>query len=211
MPLTDHFILFHSFLNSTARIVSADYRPTLEDAAMSLVTRTLRSEVLKLPARMSSRMYNFVRWTPAGASVRRNWADEFEDLKAILFMADLAICKSHSTDGALVDEFDSTLQRFHRVYKLPWLAKKDIILIFLNIDKFSQKSPNVRTASNKQEETLSKTTDAIVNQFVSLNEVESRQIHVIIADKEESAKNLECLEGAVERILSKKAISTRRP
>lgn len=100
---------------------------------MSLISRTLRSEILRLPVGRSSRNYNFISWKPPG-TLLRNWADEFENLEAILFMADLAICNSHSAHHALVDKFDKILQNFRRVCTFPWLAKKDIILVILNIE-----------------------------------------------------------------------------
>lgn len=74
-------------------------------------------------------------------------ADECDDLDAILFMVDLAVYTTYSTDGSLVDEWDNTLQRFRHFCKLPWYAEKDIILVFLNFDKFSKNSSKLHSPS----------------------------------------------------------------
>lgn len=165
---------------------------------------------------MSSRRYNFVTWNLPKASFRippdtslRSWRQEFDGLDAIIFMADMAIYKTRSADGAVVDEMDHTLQDFRRVCKFGWLAERDIILFFLNVGEYSAKSSKAHGPRHKYGDHGRSTADDIVKRFVSLNEDESREIHVIFADNDERAKNLECLDGAVGRILSKKAIAAR--
>lgn len=135
----------------------------------------------------------------------RTMADECEDLDAIFFMADLATYKIHPNDGSFADEWDNNLQRFRRFCKLPWYTEKDVILLFLNIDKLSMKPLNVHASSHKHENSHARTVDDIVKSFVSLNKDESREIHVIFADNDDKAKNLESLDGVMKLILSKKA------
>ena len=185
---------------------------------MSLIARTQRTNSLRLtdsltlPVQMSSRRYSFVRWTPTRASLRfpretpsKNMADECEDLDALLFMADLTVDNTYSADGSLVDEWADTLQRFRRFCTLPLLAEKDIIL-FLNTEKSSNKSSKLHSPSYKQEESHERSIDNFL-ESIALNADESRKIYVMVADNDESDKNLAFLEAAVEVILSKKAIS----
>ena len=183
---------------------------------MSLIARTRNCDSLTLPVAMSPRRYNFLRLRPRGVSVRnfpqassRNMADECEILDAVLVTVDLAIYSTYSTDGSPVDEWEDTLQSFRRICKLPWLAEKEIVLIFLNLDKLSKKRLSVHVPSHKNRDRHPWTANEIVQTFLSLDEDDSREIHVIFADNEVRAKNLECFERAMERILSKKATAAQ--
>ena len=177
---------------------------------MSLVARTRRFDSLDLPVKMSSQRYTFVGSSPSlrifpPESILNNWADEFEDLDAIFFIADLAIYSTYSTNDSLWDDWNSTLHRFRRVCNFAWLAEKEIVLVLMNNDKLSNKRLNIHASGSKQEGNISKTIDDIIKRFVSLNDSPSRKIHVILADNDDRAKNLESLDGAVKQILSKKA------
>lgn len=136
-------------------------------------------------------------------------ADECEKLDAVLVTVDLANYRTYSADRSPVDEWEDTLQNFRRICKLPWLAEKEIVLIFLNLDKLSNKRPSVHVSSHTSRDRHPWTANGIVQTFSSLNEDESREIHVIFADNEVRAKNLECFERAMERILSKKATAAQ--
>ncbi|CAF9942098.1 hypothetical protein IMSHALPRED_003202 [Imshaugia aleurites] len=190
--------------------MSADFVPNFEDAAMSLVSRGRRFDVLTLPVSLSPRRYKFITWIPARDYLKiprdaplMNWPDELEGLDAMIIMVDLAVFTAH---GAFLDEFD-TLQRFRRVCNSIWLAEKDVILVLLNIDKLSNKSPIVSAHDYKEEESQAQVADTVVNRFLSLNQDESRKIHVIFADNDDSSKNLECFEGAVQQILERKTVA----
>lgn len=139
--------------------------------------------------------------TPPEASVK-NMADECEDLNAVLFIVDLAVYNTYSTDGSLEQDGDDTLERFRRHCKLPWLAEKDIILVFLNLKKLSNKALNVHTPRHRNRENHMRKADDIVERFVSLNKGDYRQIYVIFADNDNRAKNLDCLENAMKQIMS---------
>ena len=190
--------------------MSADFVPNFEDAAMSLVSRGRRFDVLTLPVSLSPRRYEFITGIPARDYLKiprnaplMNWPDELEGLDAMIFMVDLAVLNAH---GAFLDEFD-TLQRFRRVCNSIWLAEKDVILVLLNIDKLSNNSPIVSAHDYKEEESQAQVADTVVNRFLSLNQDESRKIHVIFADNDDSSKNLECFEGAVQQILERKTVA----
>ena len=183
---------------------------------MSLLARTRNSESLTLPVAMSSRRYNFLRWSRRGTSLLdppqapvRNMAYECETLDAVLFTVDLAICITYSTDGSTVDEWEDTLQNFRRICKLPWLAEKEIVLIFLNLDEFSNKRLSVHVPDHKHRARHPWTANELVQTFFSLHEDDSREIHVIFADDKVRGKNLECFERAMEQILSKKATAAK--
>ena len=138
-------------------------------------------------------------------------ADECEDLDAILFMADLATYGTNSADGSLVDEWNDTLLRFRHICKLPWLAEKDIILFFLNLEELSRKLPNVFAPSHTHKDSHVRTADEIIEMFASCNEDESREIYMFSADDDVRSKNLGAFESLVEQILRKRAISARKP
>lgn len=172
---------------------------------MSMIYRDGHSQSLTLPVSTGLKRYSFVNWVPHGASLKtphkpsKNMADECERLDAILFMADCSACFA---DGSLGGQLDDTLQGFRRFCKLPWLAGKDVILVLLNIDNFYQKLLECHSKRNDYPETP----QDMIDRFLSINEDESRKIHVILVDND-SAKNLESLEGAVKHSLNKKKIS----
>ena len=131
--------------------------------------------------------------------------DECKNLDAIVFVADLAIHNAYSADGSVGDEWNKTLLRFRHICKLPWLARKDIVIIFLNVEELSRKSSNVHDPSRAHKNIQTRTADDIKKRFTSLDKNELREIHVIFAENEVRAKNLEALERVVKQILSKKA------
>lgn len=186
------------FLDSIHRIASAGYIPTFEDAAMSLIVRNGHSDSLRLPVSMSSRHYSFVRWVPHGASLKmphepsRNMADECENLDAVLFMAD---CNTYFADSSLENEWDNTLQRFRLFCKFPWLAEKDIILVFLNIDKFPIEPLDGHALRHSKQNNYAETATRgdIINRFCSLNEDDSREIYAICAEMTQGPKIWTCL------------------
>lgn len=137
-------------------------------------------------------------------------ADECEDLDAILFKVDLATYDTYSVGSSIADKWNDTLLRFRHICKLPWLAEKDIILFFLNLEELSCKPPNVPGASHTHRDSHVITLDEIIEMFASHNEDESREIYVFFADDNVRAKNLEAFKRLVEHILSKRVISARK-
>lgn len=135
-------------------------------------------------------------------------ADECENLDAVLFMAD---CNTYFADSSLENEWDNTLQCFRRFCKLPWLAEKDIILVFLNIDKFPIEplDGHVLRHSKPNDYAETATRGDIINRFCSLNEDDSREIYAICVENDTRAKNLDMFENAVQLILNKKTKSAR--
>lgn len=179
---------------------------------MSLIARDGRLNSpfysLTLPVAMGSKRYNFVRWSlprlPSKAA-SRSLTDQCEDLDAVLFVVDLDTSNTCSADGSVVEEWDDILLHFRRTCKFPWLAKKDIILILLNVKKLSCRSPDVQPSGPAHRDSHVRTADYIKNRFASLNEGKSREIHVIFAENEIHAKNLEIFQKIVKQILSKKS------
>ena len=156
---------------------------------------------------MGPRVYNFVTWTRLGASSSIE-KEESEELDAILFIAEPGLYKTHHTTGARMDEWDNTLQRFRFVCDLPWLAKKDILLVFSNIKKLASK-PFDFPFSNCEGDHPGEAIDDVVTRFLSSGENGSRKIHVILADDHDTTRNLSCLDFYMQMILNKKAVSDR--
>ncbi len=207
IPLTNYIIFIHSFLDSIARIVSEDYVPSFDDAALSLLSRSPHSNVLALEVGMGPRVYHFVTWTRLGASSSIE-KEESEELDAILFIAEPGLYKTHHTTGARMDEWDNTLQRFRFVCDLPWLAEKDILLVFSNIKKLASK-PSDMLFPNSEGDHHGEAIDNVVTRFLSSGENGSRKIHVTLADDRDTTRNLSCLDFYMQMILNKKAVSDR--
>ena len=161
---------------------------------------------------MSSQTYTFVKWTPHKASLwippadpSRDLGYECEQLDAISFMVDLAICNTDLVDNSTGDGWEETLQRFGRICKQPWLVGKDILLLFKNLEKLQ---PRAHAPSFKDEPTRAGTVDAIVDKFRSLNEDDSREIYILF-DNKVGAGNLEGLHQVMKPIMRKKELSAR--
>lgn len=199
-------LFFCSFLDSITRVAIADYIPTFEDAAMSLIVRTDAFDSATLPVSMSSKTYTFIKWTPHKASLwippadpPRDLGYECEQLDGIFFMVDLAICNPDLAENSTLDEWGETLDRFARICKQPWLVGKDVLLVLKNLEKLQ---PSVHASSFKGESAHTGTVDAIVHRFCSLNEDESREIYILF-DNKVRASSLDCLHQMMKPIMRK--------
>ena len=178
---------------------------------MSLIVRTKAFDSATLPVSMSSHTYTFIKWTPHKASLwippadpPRDLGYECEQLDAIFFMVDLAICNPDLADSSTTDEWEETLQRFVRMCKSPWLVGKDFLLLFKNLEKLQR---SVLAPSFKGEPVHP--VDAIIDRFSALNEDESREIYIIV-DNKLRASNLEGLHQVMKSIMRKKELSARK-
>ena len=178
---------------------------------MSLIVRTEAFDSATLPLSMSSHTYTFVKWTPHKASLwvppadpPRDLGYECEQLDAIFFMVDLAICNPGLADNSTTDEWEETLQRFVRICKSPWLVGKDVLLLFKNLEKLQR---SVLVPSFKGESVHP--VNAIIDKFSALNEDESRELYIIV-DNKVRANNLYALDQVMKMIVRKKERSARK-
>ena len=175
LPSTDCSLPSRSYLQSINRILDGDFVPSFEDAAMSLIDRSRRADVLTLPLSTSHLRYSFVQWTPPFSS------EELEGLDYLWFMADITLI---STDP---DKLNETLESFRCLFEFKWLASKDIMLVFQN-----------HALRHKQDDDYMKSMNNILDQFCSLNEDKSREIFTVFARDDNSAFNLAYLQEVVQ-------------
>ena len=181
---------------------------------MSLIVRNNAFDSATLPVSMSSQRHTFIRWIPHKASLwippvdpPRDLVYECEQLDAVFFMVDLAICNPDLADNSALDGWEETVQRFARSCKQPWIVGKDIVLVFLNVEELQ---PSVPAPSFKGETAHKEKSNAIVEKFCSLNEDESREIYIIFANNKRRASNLEGLDEVMKIVMRKKKISARK-
>ena len=180
----------YSYLESLNRIVDTAFVPTWEDAAKSSINGSRHAHTLRLPLNTSGLQYTFVQWTPSELSftippdsLEWKWSEVFEDLHYVWFMVDIALI---STDS---DKLNDMLRYFRRLLDFKWFALKDIIVIFHN-----------HALRHKRDDKYIRSIDNIVDRFSSLNEDKARNIYVLFADDDDSAKILVLLQKMMQAI-----------
>ncbi|KAJ6537834.1 putative guanine nucleotide-binding protein alpha-1 subunit, partial [Mycena capillaripes] len=175
-------VIYH--FNSIDRLGKSDYLPTDQDILRSRVQKTGLSETCLQVGELT---YKFL--DPSDQrSERKKWIHCFENVTAILFCASLSDYDQMLYEDESVNRLEDSLREFDSICNSRWFVKTNIIL-FLNIDEFSEKlerSPPVDHfpdytggANYNGGANYDAACDYFLHRFVSLNQsAASRQIYV---------------------------------
>ncbi|KAI9319866.1 guanine nucleotide binding protein, alpha subunit [Dichotomocladium elegans] len=165
------------YFDSIDRIGDINYVPTDQDVLRSRVKTTGITETSFVIGDLTYRMFD----VGGQRSERKKWIHCFENVTAIIFLVAIS-----EYDQALIE--DETVNRMHEALTLfgsicnsRWFTKTSVILFLNKMDIFKEKLPRYPLGQWFPDFTGPETCDAagnyILNQFVSLNQSDSKQIY----------------------------------
>ncbi|KAJ7249653.1 heterotrimeric G protein alpha subunit B [Mycena rebaudengoi] len=182
------------------RIAAPDYMPTDQDILRSRVKPKGIAETIFQVGELTYKVVD-----PSGQrSERKKWLHCFENVKAIIFCANLGDYDLMLYEDESVNRLQEALTKFDSICNSRWFVKTSIIL-FLEIDTFAEKLERKPLADYFPDYTGGNNYDAacdyLLHRFVSLNQsAAAKQIyaHYISA---EDAQQIKFVLSAIQDIL----------
>ncbi|KAJ7249659.1 heterotrimeric G protein alpha subunit B [Mycena rebaudengoi] len=178
------------FFNAIDRIAAPDYMPTDQDILRSRVKPKGIAETIFQVGELTYKVVD-----PSGQrSERKKWLHCFENVKAIIFYANLGDYDQMLYEDESVNRLQEALTKFDSMCNSRWFVKTSIIL-FLKIDTFAEKLERSPLADYFPDYTGGNNYDAacdyLLHRFVSLNQsAATKQIyaHYISAEDAQQIK-----------------------
>ncbi|KAJ3346531.1 guanine nucleotide-binding protein subunit alpha [Entophlyctis luteolus] len=165
-------------MNNLQRLCDPKFMPTVEDI---LHCRSQTTNVSETRVAIESR--SCIIYDVGGQkSQRKKWAQCFDDVKAIIFVASLSGYDQGCVEDGSLNRMADSLNVFKSILNMPFFAKTDFVLFLNKIDIFQAKlerSPiHDYFSSFSGPNTFENGADFFIKKFKSLNLKEHRTIHV---------------------------------
>ncbi|PPQ83373.1 hypothetical protein CVT26_012672 [Gymnopilus dilepis] len=164
------------FFNSIERLISRGYVPTDQDIVRA---RTLSPGINETTFKVGEMSYSVID-VGRQASERRKWIHCFANVKALLFVVDIAAYDEKlDVGGNVKTRMQESLTLFYSVCNSRWFTNSSIILLLNNVDRFAEKLPQSPLENYFPDYTGGNNYDAacdfILQRYLSFNEAPEKR------------------------------------